>query len=306
MSDSAAETDLEVRGFTVVRLLSEGGAQGLNDSIASLRADGLFDCSEGSKQFPFHSSFLDPDRDYRRRVHELVLDACKAPFESRFPSHWVMIGGLLLKPSGAGDVELHHDWTMVRDRRQRPLHVWCPLTPAAAVNGVLHFVEGSHRIVDHIGAPHTPVYCRGYQEALKVRSVSVKLSPGEALVYDSTILHWSPPNLGAEPRPAITLTCLPREAEPVFYRRDGEGQRFELYDMADGGFFEHEAADFFAGTIRRPSLGFVANPNRQVPAAEFERLVAAARRRRGGGTGPDQRPSAWSRIRRSLGMRAPA
>jgi hypothetical protein len=304
MADSRANADLLRRGFTIVRLLSADEANAVQETMVAIRGGEGFDRSDGGDTgIEFHSSFLDGDRGYRKRVDELVRSTFAGRLDALLCGYEILNGGLLLKPAGSSEVLLHYDWTMIRDLDQVSLNVWCPLVDVDISNGALQLVEGSQRLVRHIGAPLAPLYCRGYEAVLKERSTPILLRAGEAVIYDSTLLHWSSPNGSGRARPVIAMNCLPRTATPVLYRLDDQtaGRRFEIFDMSGGAYHEHDAADYFAGRIRARSLGFVRNRNRAVPLAEFERRMARAKNRRDARGGAAGRTPLLRRLAASLG-----
>jgi hypothetical protein len=108
------------------------------------------------------------------------------------------------------------------------------------------------------------------------RATPVPLEAGEALIFDTTILHGSRVNTTGRLRPVAASLCIPKGASIVFHRLDqaSGGARFERFDMEQDGFVEHTAQDFYGGSIRRRSLGFVKNRNRAVSLAKFEQLMA--------------------------------
>ena len=289
LRDPALQAELAERGYFKVRLLAAEEAAALEARLAELRPEGDFTSTdESGKGFDYHASYLDSDKAYRDRADALVRAEFAPRIDRVLDDYVILMGGFLVKPPGAGDVKLHMDWTMTVDPEEVRLNVWCPLIDVDEGNGALRVVARSHKLVPHIGAPHTPSYCRASVDALKARSTSIRLAAGEAVIFDNSLLHWSPPNESGSVRPVAGFTCVPAASTPAFYRLDREsgGRRFEVYDMSGGAWLEHEAADLFDGTIRRPSLGFVENPNRELGLREIERRLergSAVRRRAYGG-----------------------
>jgi hypothetical protein len=277
MLEPHREQELRTRGYTVVRLLKrDEAARLLKDLTVALRG-GFEPSTVKGEQFDFHASFLASDPIYRQHAHQAISERFQSLLDEILADYEILIAGLFVKQPGSGALPVHFDWSMIESPEEIGVNVWCPMVDVNAENGALHLVEGSQQLVRHIGAPHTPPYCCGFEDAVMERSTMVPLQAGEALIYDNTILHWSPVNRSARPRPVIALNAIPRRARPVFYRLETErtGSRFEVYDMSGGAYFDHAPADFFTGAVKRPSLGFIANPNRQLTADDFiERLEA--------------------------------
>jgi hypothetical protein len=263
------------RGYTRVPVLSREEASELLRECTSIRSEAELRATDQSQKRPgCHSSFDDTDPAYRRRIFELVRDLFMPRLESVLDHYQMTLGGIFVKTPGADEVPLHSDWTFTASADDVSLNVWCPLVDVDDSNSGLRLVPGSHRLFPQIGAPRVAPYFAGYEQELKARSTLMTLRAGEAVIFDSNMLHWSRQNLSDDIRPAVAFICIPQSAVPAMYRKDEQADRFEVFDMSDGGFFAHSAEELFEGTIRSRSLGFVENRNRPVSKQQFERLRA--------------------------------
>lgn len=294
-TDHQAERDFARDGYAVVRLIAADAAAALLDSLAPLRGDRPAAAAAGGSGL--YVSFMDADRDQRRAIYRRLSDALSPEVDRILPGYKVLTATLLDKPAGEGDMDLHRDWWMSADTEDRNVIVWCPLVDADEVNGTIRLVTGSRRLVHDLSAPRGGVYYAHYHQALKDRARPVPLRAGEALVFDATMLHWSPANASGRPRPAVNLYCLPGDARPVFYKATSspDGPLFELFDMSGEAYYDHDAAELVAGDINRPSLGFVPNRNRPMPLEECERRLDAALARSAAGAGGQAGGSRWGR-----------
>jgi hypothetical protein len=295
LDGSDLQDSLATRGYAVVTLMTPGEAAEYRGEVAELAEGGFARTDSANRGFEFHSSFLADDLGYRYAVHQHIkphFDALIAPY---LPGYEVLISGLFLKKPGTGPLPLHFDWTMVADLETRSMNVWCPLVDVTAQNGTLHVVEGSQRFVPHISAPDTPPWFSSVSDALTKAAKSISLKAGQALIYDSTLLHLSSANQSPTDRFVIALNCLPRGVHPVIYRLDkGPETRFEVYDMSGDRFFQHRASHFYQDRFDAPSLGFVPNPNRMVGLDEVRPLL---------GDQPFEEPvrdGGWKRLWRAL------
>ncbi|MDQ4087426.1 MAG: phytanoyl-CoA dioxygenase family protein [Pseudomonadota bacterium] len=262
-------------GYTRVPVLSREEAAALLDQCMAIRSESELRATDKAQiRLGCHSSFDDGDPAYRRRIFELVRDLFMPRLEAVLDRYQMTLGGIFVKTPGADEVPLHSDWTFTADVDAVSLNVWCPLVDVDDSNSGLRLVAGSHRLFHRIGAPGVPPFFASYEKELKEGSTLMDLRAGEAVIFDSNLLHWSRPNRSESIRPAVAFICVPRSATPAMYRRDKERGRFELFDMSDGGFFAHSARELFEGTIRSRSLGFVEDRNRPVSQRQFERLRA--------------------------------
>lgn len=302
LRNPALQADFERQGYAVVPLLlAADEVTAARAELERLRAASAVADPDGSA---CHSSFVSSDQVYRRNVHDFVCALLAARLDAILVDYRPLLGTYLCKPPGGGKMHLHRDWTWTTDPEDVAVNVWCPLVDVAESNGALRVVAGSQRLVAQVAAPRVPLYCAGFEERVMAQAVPVSIGAGEALIFDGSILHWSPNNPSRGLRPAANLVCIPNEAKPAFYRFDASNRgraasrawRFELFDMSGDAYFEHSMEELRAGLLRAPSLGFVSNRNRALTAAEFDRLLACRRSRQA------RRPSLgspfkWARAR---------
>ena len=261
--------DLDIRGYSVVKLLDSVAVAGLLNDLPILRASrSIAKTDHAGNGFEFHASPLDPDVHYRREALRIVKSYLYQPVVALVGPHTVHSGGCFIKLPLSGLVSLHQDWTITDGARA--LNVWCPLVDVDDRNGGLRVVEGSHRLFPNISAPAIPPYFHAYSDTLRKRSRLLELTAGEAVIFDSTLLHWSKANSSRHMRPVAAFNCVPFGAAQLFYRATANGAGFQVFDMSGDRFTEHSALDLFGGELRAPSLGFIDDPNRPVSLARFE------------------------------------
>jgi len=295
--DPAREADLRLRGYTIVPLLDPEAVAGLWDSLVRLREQHEFARTDAAgAKLTYHASFMDRDQDYRIASIHLIRERLGPPLAKVLPGFDILMGCFHIKPPGTGHVGIHKDWTVTENVDELSLNVWCPLVDVDDSNGTLRMIEGSHGLYPHIAAPGTHAYWQDYIPSLEAASKPLSLKAGEAVIYDSTVLHWSKPNMSGSTRAAVGLSAIRAGSRPVFHVLDSAagGSRFETFDMSGDAFLSHPAADLYAGQITGPRLGFVENRNRPVPHAEFRRDLERAWRGRGGAPRTD---GAASRLR---------
>jgi hypothetical protein len=278
--DDDQQRAFERSGFVTARLLSADDAAALLKEIRGLRpADPGQE--ENRLRTGFYASFADGDLARRRQVYRILRDALAAPLARILDNYRITTGTLLEKPPKAGYFELHCDWTTSSSLLDVNVGCWCPLIDTDNVNGTLHVLPGSQKLMPHIAAPHAAFYGEHYRHVLRKKSLSFPLRAGEAVIYEGSMPHWSPINNSGAERSAANLMCLPASAIPAFFKRSSpdDPQRFEIFDMRGDGFYAHSLADFNAGNLHAPSLGEVVVQNRIVPRLEFEARYAAARAR---------------------------
>ncbi|HEV2865234.1 MAG TPA: phytanoyl-CoA dioxygenase family protein [Allosphingosinicella sp.] len=261
------------RGYSRFPLLSRSEAAEL---LVRLDAEREASCSQPGAgrhiKSGCHSSMEDGDLGYRRRAFEIVRSVFAPRLEPILDDYQIIIGGTFLKSPGAVEVPPHADWVFTENPADVSLNVWCPLIDVDDSNSTLRLLEGSHRIIaEHICAPRTANFWTGYEQVLRDESTPMELGAGEAVIFDSNVVHSSRPNMSNGRRPAIAFICVPSSSRPAIYKPDPEGRRFQVFDMSGDAFFDHSSAELFNGEIRSPSLGYVPDRNRPVSESEFRR-----------------------------------
>jgi hypothetical protein len=274
--DQARQEAFERDGFAVVRLFDSAAAAALLDRLDSLQR------GAPPVQLPpdeaLLKSFFHPDAAYRTQVDSAGREALEEPLTAILDRYRIVACGHFTKRPNAAEMGLHRDWTMMRDPGQPALNIWCPLVPVGRSNGTLALLPGSHRL-PNIETPGVEPFYGRYAQALKKRSVTFDLAPGEAILFDNRVLHWSTANATATPRPVLRAVAVPEDQRIVFYRLDSEsgGRRFEILDAEEEGVLSVTPRDHEAGTTPRRSFGYVANDNRDISLRECKRLLGGER-----------------------------
>jgi len=275
--DPQRQETLERQGFLVVPLFGEAEAAGLLDRLERLEREAPE--APMPPDEALRKSFFHPDLDYRTRVDALGREALAGPLSELIDNYRIVACGQFTKRPNAKEMAIHRDWTMMRDPALAALNIWCPLVPVDRGNGTLALLPGSHRL-PNVETPGVRPFYEDYPDALKKRSVSFALRPGEAVIFDNRLLHWSTANRTDEPRPVLRAVAVPEGERIVFYRLDQEsgGKRFEILDIEEEGALAQTPRETEEGQISRRSLGFVANDNRPLSLRQCEALLGVERR----------------------------
>jgi hypothetical protein len=152
-------------------------------------------------------------------------------------------------------------------------------------------VDGSHRFAREMGAPVPVGFFAPFTDELDRRSRGLAINPGEAVLFDSGLVHRSVANQSSRAMVAVQVTAIPADATPVFCLRAGDA-RYELIDASgefwiDNNFLGPDAE-------RQPhwrGLGFVEDPDQHSWEREF-RLLFDVEERTGRGR------TRWRSLRR--------
>jgi len=270
--DPALQDDFERNGFVIVDLLGGSQAAELLESLIRLEADAPAWTPEGGETL--RQSFFHPDSAYRAAVDKAgrgLLEEALARFVSGYR---LLAAGHFIKGPHTPAMNLHRDWTVVRDPQFPSLNVWCPLVPVDERNGTLAVLPGSQAL-PNVESAGVPRFYAAYGEVLKTLCVRPSLAPGQTLIFDNRVMHWSTPNATEAPRHVLRGICMPADERMVFYRLDVDagGRRFEIVDVEDGGVLSGIPDDLEMGSSRKRSLGYIPNTNRPLSRSECVRIL---------------------------------
>ena len=271
-------------GFVTLPLLGTTEVDDLLGAIATLQPADGFNPAPADNALPtYHFSFLDPSKAYRRQVLDLVERHFASAIARHLPDYRILTANLSIKPPGTGEIPPHQNWPVLADPSDVSVTVWCPLVDADVENGTLHLVPGSQKLVRHIEGPATPSYFADFEEAVPSYYKALPMPAGHCAIFDDSVIHGSPANQSERPRVAVQITCIPKDRQPLFFRRDGD-QAFELI-AADSDFYcSHDIQELMGPLPSLDRHGRVESPNHKMREADF----AAQLKRRTRGRGSSQ------------------
>jgi len=270
-------------GFVQVPTLSAEEIAFIRSELATLRPDDNFaPTGRNGFKYSYHCSFLDTSIPYKRAAFDLITSVFAPHIKHYLNDYDVVTCSFYLKPPGTGAFQIHQNWPMISNLNETTVTLWTPLGDVTALNGALHFVKGSHKILPHIESPTSPAYFNNFRKELIQRHLTpLDMKAGESVIFDDSLIHWSPNNNSDTARIAIQIALAPIDAHKVFFFFDRQHpERFELVE-ADHEFYL--ASDVVDLTRRQPNwkhVGFVENQNRLIDEEEFVKLLKQGPERR--------------------------
>jgi hypothetical protein len=203
--DPVAQAEFADRGYTVVDFLGDAALDELLELCRRYHRSPLS---------TWECDFYSEDPDCKEAVSSGIAGAFAEPMTRVFAGHRTFLHNFVLNwPGPDGGLELHEHSATVDERVYRSAVVWCALTDSAEENGTLHVVPRSHRMEAAPKAERGPSWFHGHEATLlRDHLDSVRLAPGQALVFDNALLHCSFPNITRGPRITAVATVAPAGA----------------------------------------------------------------------------------------------
>ena len=293
MRSTFEDPDLQARfgaeGYVQAPMLDAVQVAALMSELANLRpADGFAPDGEGLARNEYHCTFLDTDPGYKRATFELISRYFTPVLERYLKGYRILVTNFNTKPPGQGEIPVHQNWPVLEDLGATSVSLWCPLVDADISNGTLQVIPGSHKLLPHIEGPGTPAYFTSFKERLQTLMTPLPTRAGDGLIFDDSLLHWSPPNQRESPRVAVQVICVPEEMEPVFFFRDSDTS-FEVIDAGPDFYIENGIGDLFTRQPHWRSRGRIESRNRMIDEAEFGDLLPRGAEVRARGVAPPVR-----------------
>jgi hypothetical protein len=218
---SDAQCELDHRGYAVLDFL-------LDDELANLEAR-LESCVP-EKVDGIWSSCYDGWGEVATRCDQGIRPAIEAAVRRALPNHRIVVCGVTSKAADAPPVPFHQDWTYTDERLAPSLFLWCPLVPVGPTSACLRFVPGSHRWADGIRPSRQPAGERrdrepldGIQDRFELLASDLPLTPGQAVLFDTAVIHGSWPNHSSSIRHALTIAVVPQDLPILHFHQRSDG-----------------------------------------------------------------------------------
>lgn len=208
------------KGFVIINILSNNDIELLIEYFNNLNQthNNLF------------TTFLSDDYLYKKDIDKKIKEVFNSSFYELFSDYEPLWGNFFPKHSGSPEMPLHADFQYVKEPDEISVNIWCPLVNSNSENGSLGIIPYSHRIVNQIRGTNTyRFYLKNEQYIINNFGIIPSLRPGQAIIYDHRLLHYSPPNISKKNRLAATLICKPKNAQVIHYYSDNEEEKITKY-----------------------------------------------------------------------------
>ena len=146
----------------------------------------------------------------------------------------VVCGSFIVKTPGPESVMgVHQDMTLVDETEFTGINIWCPLVDLTDANGVLKLIPKSHRISPTYRGSSIPNIYDNVHEGILTKATSVYLKSGQAIAFDQSIIHCSPPNVSDHKRVVTNIFFSHKDVRfrTAFYPKETHPDKIELFEQ---------------------------------------------------------------------------
>lgn len=212
-NNTELDNELHVNGYTKIRLFHPEDMLGIVNPIKEHDPDFL-----NKMENRFYSLVEDPSYDIKKAVNDVLQDSVGTVLDKLISSYEPIVFSYVTKGVGEKSIlRLHQDWSIVDELHERSFSFWLPLIETNAENGGLYVLPCSHRFDLNIrgGSIHPKFLSRFNDFRKHLRFVPTK--PGEALIFDSRIIHYSPPNNTNQIRASVIAPLVRKGIQTYLY-----------------------------------------------------------------------------------------
>jgi len=194
--------------------------------------------------------------EHREGVNQSIREVCLQRIDELFENYKILFSSFIVKAPGEdSELIMHQDMTLVDERKYTGINIWCPLVDLDDKNGAVEVLPRSHRFFSTFrGSSISDIY-DGVVPELKTVMQSCKVKAGQAIIFDQSIIHYSPPNLSDKERPVINTFVAHEDAKIkiCYWDKESGKNEIEIFEQEDN--FLEQFEQFGHNIFNRPTIG---------------------------------------------------
>jgi ectoine hydroxylase-related dioxygenase (phytanoyl-CoA dioxygenase family) len=204
----------------------------------------------------FFPSTFSQDKNYRQKADEEIRKVGNRTISELLQDSSVVCGSFIVKHPGEESVmPVHQDMTLVDETEFTGINIWCPLVDLTETNGVIYALPKSHRLFPTYRGATIPNIYQDVAEEIVEYMTPLYLKAGEAVIFDQSIIHYSPPNRSDEKRVVTNIYFTHKDARfrTAYYNQNEDPDKVELFEQDES--FMTDFEQFGDNIYDRPEIG---------------------------------------------------
>lgn len=241
------QAEFDQNGYVILPLLDE-------EQIRSLKL--LYEKCYPEGVNGFFSTTFANNVEHREEVNRSIKKLCKENIDQIFSNYKILFSSFIVKAPGKdSELIMHQDMTLVDEKIYSGINIWCPLIDLNEKNGAIRVLKSSHRFFHTYRGSSLPDIYDDVKEELQPLLKPLYLKAGEAVIFDQSIIHYSPPNLSDNERPVINTFVAHKDAriKICYWDQDEFGEKVEIFEQEDD--FLEKFENFGHNIFNRPGIG---------------------------------------------------
>jgi hypothetical protein len=196
------------------------------------------------------------DKEFRDEMDRELKRIGNRSIEHYLTDIKVVCASFIVKtPGPESGMSIHQDMTLVDESRFTGINIWVPLVDLSVENGALFILPGSHRFFPTYRGSSIAEFFSGVMDEMLDYLHPVTIKAGKAVIFDQSIIHFSPPNYSDKIRIVTNTYFTHKDAEfRTFWWNESLGNKHVEAFAQDNNFMLDY--DQFGTDIRqRPRVG---------------------------------------------------
>jgi hypothetical protein len=263
--DEVLQQQFAENAYCIVPLLSASEIEALEKIYYENRV---------TAQSAIEITIKNPDGVLNKKIKELTAQIILPRIHQFLDDHRMLHSGFIAKVPGVSNaIKLHQDSSLVDETLYSCINVWCPLVDLDEKNGALWVINHSDRFFPGLrGQPYREYdFHEIGDEVIAKYGVMLPMKAGEAIFYDTALMHYSKQNITGKMRVACNAVMVPTEAPAAFYHFNNEKKVLEKYEVSEDFLIDYFSEYLRTGKVKAHCLETIPDAKtRKIGMAEFE------------------------------------
>ncbi|MDG1332108.1 MAG: phytanoyl-CoA dioxygenase family protein [Crocinitomicaceae bacterium] len=291
-SDPKLQQEFHENGYVIVPFISQTQIDELFAVYKQCYPDGV----EG-----FFSTTFANNVEHRELVNKSIREVCSKEINELFHDFKILFSSFIVKATGEKSrLIMHQDMTLVDEDYFSGINIWCPMIDLNETNGAIEVLPKSHRFYKTYRGSSIPDIYDNVKDEVRSLMQPCYLKAGEAIIFDQSIIHNSPPNLSDAERPTINTFVAHADSriKICYWDKENHGNEVEIFEQEDDFLAKFE--NFGHNIFNRPnigkSLGLFPYDFPKLTVEQVERELNVTISRGEAQTEPNEKETWWSRV----------
>jgi Phytanoyl-CoA dioxygenase (PhyH) len=263
--DEVLQRQFEENAYCIIPLFSP-------DEVKQLEE--IYHGNRVAEQAAIEITIKNPDYDVNKKIRNLIAGIALPRINECLDRYRLLHAGFIAKiPGKPNAIKLHQDSTFVDESQFTALNIWCPLTDVDEKNGALWIIKHSDRFYRGLrGQPFKEYDFNDIgDEVIAKYGKMLPMKAGEAIIYDTALLHYSKQNVSEKTRLVCNVVMVPAEAPAYYYHFNKQKNSLEQYEISDDFLLSYFSKFLQTGKIDAKHLNTIdVVTSRKISVAEFE------------------------------------
>lgn len=245
--DATIQAKFEKDGYVILPFYNEAEIEKLTQLYHELHP---------SNEEGFFPSTFSQDKNYRQKADDAIRLACQRSADFYLQDIKMVCGAYIVKnPGPESGMCVHQDMSLLDESRFTGINIWATLTDLSVKNGTLFALKGSHRLFPTYRGSSIPEFFQNVSDEIIDYLEPVIIKAGEAVFFDQSVIHYSPPNYSDKVRIVTNTYFTHKDAEyrTYFYNPDEHPNEVEVFEQSNT--FMTDFDQFGSNIHDRPQVG---------------------------------------------------